>query len=403
MSNVLWVVAAIAISLHNYLFASFDSNFNGGIEYSLAYFIYLLLVVANRYKVISHAIKLPYYIVGVIIAIIFSPAMENDHYRYLWEAKVLLNQFSPYLTSPAELKDTVSFKFYDRIGFPWIPSVYPPLAHLWHAPFALLNFELGFKLLQIVNSLIAYKILSYMKVTSWVVVATFPFILKENISSAHLDFIAIFLLIFFMRKGYPFIGVLLSTGLKLLGIIPTVILTGSISSRRNPYLNIVLLFISSFIVSFTITQPGFKEFSQNWLWNPGIHQLISFVINESSTKIILACMVVVYVLMISSIRRACTQTKISMAFAFFIALSPVYNSWYAIWFSLPALAVGNNRVILPLVFSTFAYINFGHQDIRMIGQVLSHSTIWWYIIGEHLKLQKKQLDFSHPVKVFFAL
>lgn len=403
MSNILWILVAIAISLHNYVFVSFDSAFTGGVQYALGCSIYFLVVVTNRSKVKSHAIKLPYFVVGVITVIIFSPSMENDHYRYLWEAKVFLNKFSPYLKSPAELKDAVSFEYYNKIGFPWIPSVYPPLAHLWHAPFAILKFELGFKLLQIVNSFIAYKILSYMKVSSWVVVAIFPFILKENISSAHLDFIAIFLLIFFIRKGYPFIGILLSTGLKLLGIIPTVILTSSISSRRNPYLNIFLIFISSFIVGFTITQPGFKEFSENWLWNPGIHQVISFVISESSTKIILACTVVIYVLMISSIQNACTQTKISMAFAFFIALSPVYNSWYAIWFSLPALAVGNKRVVLPLVFSAFAYINFGHQDIRVIGQVLSHGTIWWYIIGEHLKLQKKQLGFLLLAKVFFAL
>ena len=46
--------------------------------------------------------------------------------------------------------------------------------------------------------------------------------------------------------------------------------------------------------------------------------------------------------------------------------TPVYNAWYGIWFLLPGLLLGNISSVMYVMFSSWGYIYYGHQDLHEI-------------------------------------
>ncbi|HEY3998810.1 MAG TPA: hypothetical protein VGO93_08090, partial [Candidatus Xenobia bacterium] len=60
-----------------------------------------------------------------------APLFENDYWRYLWDGRLLLAGVNPYLHAPLDAGVAhLRFPGSDNIGYPTVPTCYPPLAEL---------------------------------------------------------------------------------------------------------------------------------------------------------------------------------------------------------------------------------------------------------------------------------
>ena len=54
------------------------------------------------------------------------PGFSRDSWRYLWDARVTLHGFSPYVYTPGSLKSLVDNVLFPRMRFRFSPTIYPP-------------------------------------------------------------------------------------------------------------------------------------------------------------------------------------------------------------------------------------------------------------------------------------
>ena len=151
-------------------------------------------------------------IVGIAIlarAILFPSELiqENDAYRYVLDGQVLIHGGNPYEFSPREvlaegtpelrssLGSEVAQTALHRIGYPQIPTIYPPLAQAVFAGGALVggwNWRGQRSILLLVDLLTLLTLLPLIDLLAvrrgWIVLYAWnPLLLKEVANSAHLD------------------------------------------------------------------------------------------------------------------------------------------------------------------------------------------------------------------------
>lgn len=54
------------------------------------------------------------------------PGFSRDSWRYLWDARVTLHGYSPYVYSPGSLKSLIDTVLFPRMRFRFSPTIYPP-------------------------------------------------------------------------------------------------------------------------------------------------------------------------------------------------------------------------------------------------------------------------------------
>jgi hypothetical protein len=130
------------------------------------------------------------------------PFFENDHYRYLWEGKVLAAGENPYTQAPnnKNLKK-IRFEKKSKIGFTKLSSIYPPLSLMVFASVSKFSYKKGLAVLQFLNILLfaifVSTLIFHYKVNSFYLTLLFPFFVKEFMQAIHIDFLAIVLLLLF--------------------------------------------------------------------------------------------------------------------------------------------------------------------------------------------------------------
>lgn len=140
---------------------------------------------------------------------------ENDVYRYVLDGQVLLHGDNPYSYSPLEwsefadeplagsLKTSEAQLVMHRIGYPHVPTVYPPAAQ---AVFALgaclggwnwIGQRTVFLAFDLALMLLLLRVLVTMSISrDWIILYAWnPLVLKEVVNSVHLDVLVGFLLL----------------------------------------------------------------------------------------------------------------------------------------------------------------------------------------------------------------
>ncbi len=203
------------------------------ILYTAAFAIYLVAICiissssANRRNIF---IVLAGAIVFRLILIPSVPVHENDIYRYIWDGKVFTSGINPYKYAPAyasikpatigQQNDYKKLKllrdedpsFYRRIGYKYVPTIYPPLAQGLFAVSALLArgslwfMKILFVLLDMAVVILIYNILQLLKHNPLYVIiyAWNPLVLKEFANSGHYDSLVICCVaaaVYFILKG----------------------------------------------------------------------------------------------------------------------------------------------------------------------------------------------------------
>ncbi len=96
----------------------------------LPYFAACALVLATRSAGRWRWVELSIILAGAFILrallLPLPPGFSRDSWRYLWDARVTLHGFSPYVYTPGSLKSLVDNVLFPRMRFRFSPTIYPP-------------------------------------------------------------------------------------------------------------------------------------------------------------------------------------------------------------------------------------------------------------------------------------
>ena len=354
--------------------------------------------------------------VGVVIRVVFFPPhliQETDPYRYLWDGQAVVQGTNPYRFSPQEAyslnvspavsKNENIRATFERISFPDVKTIYPPLAQYLFAvsqyltPWSLLGWKW---MIMIVDALIIGTLLALlgrMKTRmEWILLyAWSPLILKEFHNSLHLDVFALFflvLMIYSFIRGWvilSFIALACATMVKWFSLIllPLLILATLSRIRKNLlnislFLGLAVFLYLPFISAGRYLWEGLTTFSFNWRVNDGIFSVILFCIqslhlSEELTKLIARLIVGIIFLGISltvlswySKKRnnsSFLQAGLILTSSLFF-LIPTGNPWYFTWI-FPFLVFSPRRSLVlfsGLVLLYYLDFYFIYQDQKYL-------------------------------------
>ena len=366
------------------------------ILYVSAFILYLAVIIkvkgfsANRrniFIVIAAAIVFRFILLSGI------PVHENDIYRYLWDGKVSTSGINPYKYPPiqasirpsdaelgtrsdssvvergfkpvstgvdidyAKLKSIrdENRKFYRRISFKDIPTVYPPLAQAIFALSTILapGSILFMKILSVLFDagviFLLYMVLKNLKQNPLYVVvyAWNPLVLKEFANSGHFDSLAILsvtaAVYLIIKKKYLISSVCLGLGV-LSKFYPIIFLPFYMLKKQYKSFFISLTVIAAGYLPFFIwghtgaaaVFAGFGTYTQEWANNGFIYNLIysltSNLGNNSYMFSKILCGVIFLIIWVFIyFNKQDLIEKMFWAVITMFLLSPVGDPWYFCW------------------------------------------------------------------------
>lgn len=400
----LWPLTCAALSALGIIFKSPGPHYEGGAYYIFLSFFMLGLSLYCQKKEWLKEFNLPLgsFIFGVLIILFSEPLYENDHYRYLWEGNAFLRGENPYLHAPnSPLLDHLKFVGRERIGFDHLTTVYPPLGIIFFGLGGIFGLEIGLRVLMVLNAVLVYFCFLKLKehTRPWMLVALFPFFIKEFIQAIHIDLLAaFFFLLFLMEKNGNFqkrvVFVFLSIWTKVLGVAALPFLLFLELKNKKDLLKRIFPIIATAISLPLFLEwlvglsslMGVKEFTIDWVWNPGFYSVLTRVFNllDEEARILTGQFYGAYLLILTGVclfslfKNRCRLSKdfclklFYLIFAGLMFFTPVYNGWYAIWFVFPALLLRLNTGVIYGVISAFCYTHYGFEEYHYLGEFLTH-------------------------------
>ncbi len=405
--NLFWVLSAFFLSLVSLLIFKGDPHQENSLLYIIFHLAYFALTyLANKKKMISKKpLKVSSFLLGVFIILFTEPLFENDHYRYIWEGRILIQGKNPYVLPPSSLElNEIDYDAKEDIAFKNLTTIYPPVSLLWFgvAGHFSASYRFGLILLMLLNSLLVFFLLS--KVwplirSKWLLILCLPLIQKEYIQSVHIDLFAFMWVFYFLfdeksRYFRHFVYILLSIFSKIIGVFFVFIYFLRYFKEKKRLLSFwvfIILLIFSFPIFYQYLHSiggvgGYNAFSQTWVWNPGFYSFLSRFLNysdEASRKMI-GVLFCIYILILGSFSLVDYKKKLfevsmrrkwEITYLFFSGLmffSPVYNAWYVIWFLIPALMLNLKTGVFYGIFSFTCYFSYLNKDLLPLGEFLGH-------------------------------
>jgi len=314
--------------------------------------------------------------------LLFSPpSLSDDIFRYLWDGTVLLHGINPYSHPPQDPQ--LAFlrgPHYEAINYKEISTIYPPLAQLAFALGALLDlgiwgpkavfwcFELG--LLWALARLLDLLQLGPQRL---LVYAWNPLILFEFCGSAHVDVLAVLLLVLtacaIIQERSALSTTLLGLA-ALVKLIPALLLP--LLARWTRPLAWVLFgaWIAAGFVPFAGAGPGLvfglREYALRWRFNDAafsvLHRgLLAVGLTEPTAlfcgKIVVG-VVLVGAVSFAALRKLTFVRGAYLVLGIYLLLSPTLQPWYLTWM-VPFLCVYPNRawvMLTGLVLVSYAIL-----------------------------------------------
>lgn len=352
--------------------------------------------------------------VSVFIRIVFFPPhliQETDPYRYLWDGQAVMQGTNPYRLSPQEAyvrevsparnRDSSVSATFERINFPDVKTIYPPLAQYLFAgsqyltPWSLLGWKWMIIAADILILFVLSGLLARLKIRSeWLLLyAWSPLVLKEFYNSMHLDIFALLFLCLVIyglaRKWTTFSFLALACAVMVkwfaLILLPLLIRVTWKTPRRT--VGNIGLFLSFIIILYMPFAPagkslweGLVAFSFKWKVNAGLFSVISFFFQSLSLSddwvrlssrfaiALIFAAISIFVMRSfwdkSDVVSFCQAALVLTASLFF--LIPTGNPWYYSWtfpfllfFPVRALILFSGLVLLYYLDFYFMYQNQG--------------------------------------------
>ena len=432
------------------------------ILYISAFILYLIVVIKvpeisagrrNIFIVIAAAILFR------LILLPGVPVHENDVYRYIWDGRVSVSGINPYKYPPiqASIKPKVDDlgprsdssdletglkpvstvigvdferlksirdenpKFYRRISFKDIPTIYPPFTQAVFAistllaPGSILFMKFIFVLFDMAVVFLLYMILKVMKRNPLyiVVYAWNPLVLKEFANSGHYDALAICCVMaaayLVLKEKYLFSSISLGLGV-LSKFYPVIFLPFFILKKQYKAVFICLAVIAAGYLPFFIwgsidpkaVFTGFGTYTQEWANNGFIYKFIyslsqTFDNDPYMFSKVLCGSIFIAIWIFIYFNKQDLIDKMFRAVTAMFLLSPVGDPWYFCWV-VPFLSVYRkfSLIILSglLILHYFIFTrNFGSMIIGKFKidnlLLMQYVPFYLFLIGERFYRRAK--------------
>lgn len=355
------------------------------------------------------------FVSGLLMRLVFfgsTPIYEDDWQRYLWDGASLSQGINPYSHAPAsaapftlfgetipasndpELRELQKLaqshpENHRRINFPFVSTIYPPLAQLAFAiahkisPFDLDAWRgvllaadcLSFGLL--IAALSAYGRSHLWSLLFW----WNPIAIYVTANAAHMDALLLpplLATLFFVKTNRPWhasLALAVAVGIKLWPLLLAPLIFREYRKKLYTYIGIGLsvslssfLFVLPMLLSLDPEHSGLLAYSQSWERNafifPLLANLIELVINDgqSIARLLIAALVISltlwYTLRKTTQATTATAPLLSVTAMLFF-LSPTGYPWYALWLLAflpftPIRAIGLLTATLPLYYARYS-------------------------------------------------
>jgi hypothetical protein len=360
------------------------------------------------------------------------PILEDDHYRYLWDGALVANGFNPYGHAPSDFRSetvagmpspladlaALSGEILDRVNYPWLRSIYPPLAQ---AAFGLAHYLSpwslpAWRLLLALFDLSALALLLRLRVSTVgiIVYGWNPLLIKEIYNSGHLDALMFpFLLMAAAaaRRNLPLrataaIGV--ASGIKIWPALLMPIMWRRLTTQPAVAIASIGLFTALFaaallpvVLSGLDSTSGLAAYGRYWEMNDALYTFIAWSVDRLTAglavpaqwaamvpRLITAAIAVTGIGWVACRGGWHVEKQFLMATTLVFLLSPTQFPWYYLWL-LPFLALHPHpglifySALLPLYYLRPLMVTKGHAALFDNGVVwIQHGPIILWLIRD---------------------
>lgn len=417
--------------------------------YGLSGIVFLtLLRVIFRNKILRRNI-LVVVVFGLVMRLIMifsTPILEDDFYRYLWDGAVTANGINPYRYSPEDIQNTQnptdfrlkklkilvnqSGAIFERINFPSIRTIYPPITQAAFAisylikPWKLWSWRFLLLLVDLLNFFLIFKILKKLKKPqAWAVIYWWnPLLIKEIFNSGHMDILIFpFLLLsiyFFLNKQILLAaaGLGLAAGVKFWPVVLLPVILRPVFKSPGKLIFAEILFM---LLIFVMIYPqysigvdahsAFQNYSHRWESNTALFPLLvrfsRFVLKSRGihpgfgqwmARLILFSIMIFWTIRVAwrPVENSQDQMKrmLSVLIALFL-LSPTQFPWYFVWL-LPLLVFEpKNSLLLFTALLPLYYLKYyfeSHSQPQIFENIIiwiEFVPVWILLIWETWKIE----------------
>lgn len=345
------------------------------------------------------------------------PVLENDYQRYLWDGAVVAHGMSPYAAAPAAAKQAgpetplgrlaaQSGDVLDRISYPHLRSIYPPVAELAFAaahlvgPFSLTAWRL-FAL--VLDGLSLWLLLGLLAATGrsalWATLYWWnPIVIKELHNSAHSEVVLVPLLLAALllavrqKPALGSVALSLAAGVKLWPVLLLPLMLRHCTGDRRRLLLSASVFAAvtaAWAVPYALANlggesSGLLAYAEKWKTfsalfpvleglAAGMAGLFAFVPAAAGVLARGLIGVALVGLAVWLARRPVADAddllrRVAMLATAMLLVSPSQFPWYAVWCLpflpfAPLLALRALAITLPLYYTAFYFIGQGQRPV----------------------------------------
>lgn len=305
-----------------------------------------------------------------LLALLGKPILEDDHYRYLWDAFRFISAGTPYgaapsiffadATLPPAFQNILNF-----INYPDIPTIYGPvLQALFVAGYVIAPGKVA--AIQGLNAMVILATLVLLARGGarprWLLLyAISPLVIKEAVITAHPDALTGFLALAacaVSAQRLPWIaggllGLAIASKISVVLLLPFLLIRGGWRTVTATVLTLAACYLPFLMVSGSDI-PTLSQFAQNWRFNPLLYAVLEWFTGPFAGRILagVAIMVIAIGLYWHDTRAGSTRPKIPPAdyvLGALLLFSPVVNPWYLLWL-LPFAVLRPSRTAWTATF-----------------------------------------------------
>jgi hypothetical protein len=396
--------------------------------------VYAIRSVAANRSMAAWVLLVGFALRGLMIG--STPMLEDDYYRYLLDGAVVAKGYSPYRYEPDRFKSQTDLlpeplrqvasdgqDSIGRINHPHLKTIYPPVAQAVFAtayllgPWSVLALKALFLLFDVATAALLWLILRGLgRSPTWVLIYWWnPLVIKEIYNSAHMDVIALPLVLGALMLGFRGMSLrasgtlALAVGAKVWPLVLAPVLFRPLLREPRKFFASLGFFAAATIVLFAPvymagpdTGSGFAAYGRAWEMNDALYMLILWVVKRLlefsslqgihahvAARVVVICALagwIAWVLRKENTDSGLLWDKCLLIVAALFLLSPAQFPWYYLWV-IPFVTISPRvsllvlNVLVPLYYFCFYFL--AHGQIETFDNLI----VWfeyvpvWVLIG----------------------
>ncbi len=385
-NNSLLIFSGIIILILFSIFVLIQENSKAILPYIIIFAVVSIITIALYYFFQSQRSEMgkSYLIIIFGFAILFritllfsSPSTSDDVYRYIWEGKLVLNGYNPFEYTPDsdELKPFHTEDYPDKVTYPHMTTIYPPVAQLVFAAGYLISGEsdfglkLIFLLAEIITMLFILNLLRIYKIADYALIlyAWLALPLMEYFINSHIDVIGIMFFtmsLYFMQRNKPFYFALsysfaiLSKLFPLFFIFVVVKKFGWKNSLRYGALSLltIILFTIPFVPQEREISASLFTYLSQWSFNGSVYKVLLEIIDTVAVSRLISLLLFAGSVFYISVKFSDSLKAVYLIWIAYIIFTPTLYPWYLGWIAAlnPLFAFSSiNSLLITINVSNF--------------------------------------------------